>query len=540
MTEPTGPPVPPGPTEPPVPTVPSMPTEPTVPSAPPQHPIDPTGEVFVQPDDEDLAPEEVPTGNALRSAGVIGVRAVLGIVCLAIIGGTIAAASLLPLPSVDSSAASKTIDPVPTSQELVCPGGLVRVATASGKAANTSSSLGDPAVVAGADPGSVTPSSFATSDAGTGKSFAAPRRLTANGSAGTTLESGAQSQSIATSEFTGLTSAACASASGDVWLAGGATSVGRTTLLLLANPTNVAATVSLQIFGENGAVTAPGMTGIPVPAGGQRVLSLAGFAPGLVSPVVHVTSSGGQVVANLEQSITRGLVPGGMDFVGTEENAGTTTVIPGVVLAGTAAVQAQLGQNGFDDLQTTVRIYLAGTRSTTASVSIVSETGAATGKAIRATLQPGIVTDLPLDQLSDGSYTIIVTTKRPIIASVRVSTAGSATLSSSTDFAWMVAAPLLTSPALVSIAPNMTSAIHLDNPTSKEEDVVLAGTDGTSITAKVPADGAATALVAAGQTYRLSGYTRLYASVSGLTDGGVTGYVVSPSASGQTPIKIYG
>jgi len=531
MSDPTEPEVP-GPTGPPVSGLPDPVTPPP--------PIDPTGEVFVEPDDEDLAPEEAAKGNALRTAGVVSARAVLGIVCIAIIGATIGAASLLPLPSVRASAASKTIDPIPTSQELVCPGGLVRVATATGKAANTSSSLGDPSVVGGANPGTVDPSSFASSDAGTGKTLAAPRRLTTSGSAGTALESGAQSQSISTSEFTGLTSAACASASGDVWLAGGATSVGRTTLLLMANPTDVAATVSLQIFGENGSVTAPGMTGIPVPAGGQRVLSLAGFAPGLVSPVVHVTSSGGQVVANLEQSITRGLVPGGMDFVGTEQNATTTTVIPGVVLAGTAAVQAQLGQNGFDDLATTLRVYLAGTKSSPASVSVVSETGAATGKAITATLQPGIVTDLPLDQLSDGSYTIIVRTKLPIIASVRASTAGSATVSSSTDFAWMVAAPLLTRPALVSIAPNMTSAIHLDNPTSKEEDVVLAGSDGTSITAKVPADGAATALVTAGLTYKLSGYTQLYASVSGLTDGGLTGYVVSPSASGQAPIKIYG
>jgi hypothetical protein len=28
--------------------------------------------------------------------------------------------------------------------------------------------------------------------------------------------------------------------------------------------------------------------------------------------------------------------------------------------------------------------------------------------------------------------------------------------------------------------------------------------------------------------------------VSGATDGGVTGYVVSPSEQGSTPIKIYG
>ena len=498
------------------------------------------GEVFVQPDDDDFTPETEAPRNTLRTAGVVGARAVLGIVCIAVVGATIGAASLLPLPRVEGRAPRTVINPVPTSQEIVCPGGLVRLASASGKGAATASSLGAPAVVGGANPGTVNPSSFELSDAGTGKTLAAPRVLTTAGSAGTALESGAQSQSIATSEFVGLTSATCAAASGDAWLAGGATSVGRTTLLLLANPTDVAATVTLQIFGENGAVSAPGMSGIPVPAGGQRVLSLAGFAPDLVSPVVHVESTGGQVVANLEQSTTRGLVAGGIDFVGTEENPVTTTVIPGVVLTGTDAVQSQLGQDGFDDLATTLRVYLPSTKAATASISVIAEAGSATGKAIKTKLQPGVVADLPLDGLSDGSYTIIIKSKSPLIASVRVSTAGTAKDASATDFAWLAAAPLLTRPALVSIAPNMTTALHLENPTSKEEDVVLDSGDGTTTTVKVPADSAATALVTAGQTYKLSGYARLYASVSGTTDGGVTGYVVTPSASGQTPITIYG
>ncbi len=521
--------------------------KPTVPEpiAPPpttsfQRPIDPTGEVFVQPDDEDLAPEEAAPRNGLRTAGVVGARAVLGIVCLAVVAATIGAATLLPLPHVGAKAASTTVDPIPTSQELVCPGGLVRIASASGKGAATASSLGEPAIVGGANPGTVNPSSFAASDAGTGKSLAAPRLLTTPGASGTALESGAQSESISTAEFNGLASATCAAATGDTWLAGGATSVGRTTLLLLANPTDVDATVALQIFGESGAVSAPGMPGITVPAGGQRVLSLAGFAPDLVSPVVHVTSTGGQVVANLEQSTVRGLVPGGIDFVGTEQGPATKTVIPGIVLAGTDAVQAQLGQDGFDDLQTTLRVYLPGTKGTTASISIVSESGAATGQAIKKKLDPGVVIDLPLDGLTDGSYTISITSKLPLIASVRSSTAGSTTVGSATDFAWLAAAPLLTRPALVSIAPNMTSELHLSNPTSKEEDVVLASGDGTTVTAKVPANSSATATVTAGQTYKLSGYTRLYASVSGVTDGGITGYVVLPSASGQTPIRIYG
>ena len=41
------------------------------------------------------------------------------------------------------------------------------------------------------------------------------------------------------------------------------------------------------------------MSGIVVKAGAQRVIPLAGFAPDVAAPVVHVTASGGQVVAFL-------------------------------------------------------------------------------------------------------------------------------------------------------------------------------------------------------------------------------------------------
>ncbi len=518
-------------------------------------PIDPTGEVFVEADD---APPEAlePTGDeperrgALRTAGVISGRVVLGLVTVAALAVLVAAAILLPLPGLRSTPTSTVVTPVPSAAQLVCPGALLRLASSSGASATSVSTIGAARVTAAADPGSLLSSPFAVTDAGSAGGSAAPQLLTTPPvEAGTTapLVGGAQSETVSNSEYSGLAAAGCTEPSADVWLAGGATSVGRTTLLLLSNPTQVASVVSIQLFGETGRITAPGMDGIAVPAGAQRVLSIAGFAPNVVSPVVHVQSTGGQVSATLEQTTVRGLAPGGADFVGGTPAPALTTVLPGIVVTGTASMQALQGKAGFEDLETTLRIYLPSSSATTASVSILAENGGLLGKPIQADLQPGTVTDFPLDQFSDGDYTAVVTSAVPVIASVRVSTADAAAATASgsttaggTDFAWVTAAPLLTSSVLVPIASGMTPALHLENPSGTSETVLLHALSGPDVTAVVPAHKAVTVSVVAGNTYRMSGFTRLYASVSGTGDGKVTSYAISPRQHGEGPLRVYG
>ncbi|RII97134.1 hypothetical protein DZF97_17335, partial [Clavibacter nebraskensis] len=127
---------------------------------------------------------------------------------------------------------------------------------------------------------------------------------------------GAASEIVTEADLAGLAATSCSEATADAWLVGGATTTGRTTFVVLDNPSGVSSTVDLAITGEDGAVSAPGASGISVPAGGRRVLSLAGLAPDLSSPAVHVQSRGGQVVARLEQSTVRGLLAGGVDWIG--------------------------------------------------------------------------------------------------------------------------------------------------------------------------------------------------------------------------------
>ncbi len=223
------------------------------------------------------------------------------------------------------------------------------------------------------------------------------------------LFAASQSQVAAAGDAVGLAASECGAGSGDSWLVGGATATGRTTLVTLSNPTEVSSTVSLVVYDENGTVNTAGTDGIVVPAGAQRVISLAAFAPGVASPVVRVQSRGGSIVANLQQTTVRTLVPGGVDIVDPGTEPGLTTVIPGVIISRSDAVFAQQGAAGFSDLGSVIRLLAPGDAVTHAEISVVPENS--TSKAqppALVTLKPGVVTDVPLGSFADCSYTVTV------------------------------------------------------------------------------------------------------------------------------------
>lgn len=474
-----------------------------------------------------------------RGAALVGVRVVTGLIGTGVAAATIVAATLIPLPTLGTEAPSELVTPVATGQRLLCPGPVLRLADETGQGATTSSPIGRADVTYGASAGAMDSTPLSLSDAQNGGTQSAPALLQTPPSSEADSEpiivSGAQAQRVGANEFVGLAAAACAIAAGDAWLAGGATTVGRTTLLTLSNPTEVPATVDLELFGENGPIAAPGTTGIVVPPDGQRVLSIAGFAPGLESPVVHVMSRGGQVVANLQQAIVRGLDPGGVDVIGVTAAPSTSLVIPGLVMTDSTAVEQLLAGEGTNDLLTTVRVLVPGEEDATVNVSLVPEDGADTGISFSIDATAGQVTDLPLAEIENGSYTVTIRSSVPVVGAARVSSAGSA----GTDFAWLGAATELTSESLLSIATEGSSRVHLANPADAEQTIVLRGSDTEDVTVVVPAGGSAVAKVESGATYRLTGFTQLFAAVSVTQDGFIAGYSAQPAGLASSPIRVF-
>jgi hypothetical protein len=508
--------------------------------------------------------------RTVRGTIIIGARLLTGTIGLGVAVAVIAAAALLPLPIIGNEAAGALVTPIPAAQELVCPGAVLRLGDERGQNATTATAIGAPAVVAastdaGQTAGTVESAPLEVSDASTGGTASAPLSLRTPAGSATTddaapqtaaLLAGVQSQSLAGGDYTGLAATSCVGATTESWLVGGSTAVGRTTLITLANPSDVASTVALTIYGERGTVTAAGATGIIVQPHGQRVLSLSGFAPAMQSPVVRVVSRGGQIVANLQQSAVRGLDAGGVDVVSSNALPAPTQVIPGVVISGGLAVAQSMGAEGFEDLATAIRVLAPGAQDASATVTLAPDAAVlvdgapASGASFVVELVAGRVMDIPLEAIADGTYTVTVYAEVPIVAGARISTVsavanagatgeGASMRPQSSDFAWFAAAPLLTARTIVAIADGPRPLVHFRNEGDTDATVTLTAMDGSELSVVVPVEGAASIDVRAGETYVLDGFEVLYGAVSFLGDAQIAGYSIRPPAAESTPLTVY-
>jgi Family of unknown function (DUF5719) len=350
------------------------------------------------------------------------------------------------------------------------------------------------------------------------------------------LLAGSQVQQVDGGGLAGLTASECVEGRTDTWLVGGSTDTGRTTLLTLANPGEVAATVSIAVYSPDGAVEAPGTDGIVVQPNSETSFSLAGFAPGLVSPVVHVTSTGGTVVANLQQSTVRILEAGGVDVVGPAAAPSTDVVIPGLVIAGHELVEELVGAPGFQDVTPVLRMFVPGTQPASASITVTPDDGGQP-VGVEFDLQPGKVSEFPFEHFEDGSYTVKISSDVPLVAGARTSTVGT---TGASDFAWLESADVMRGQAMVAPGSAAAATLHLVNPTATAARVTVAdlGSAAAATTVTVPAGGSATVPLE-DTTYRLGGFDALHIAVSYSGDGVSSGFTLSPASPAAEPIVVY-
>lgn len=501
-----------------------------------------------------------PTGRARRAA-LVGLRVVAGTVGIVASVAVIGAVGLLPLPSHRIAVPTVTVTPDPTDQVRVCPGALLRLGDESGQNANSASSLGSPAVTAGGIGADLVRRPISVSDAGTGGGSSAPDELTIPPAVGSTL-AGAQSQVVGASDYTGFAAASCTEPSGSIWLVGGSTAVGRSTLLLLANPSPVDATVALTILSSSGPVSAPGMSGIVVKADSQRVIPLAGFAPDVATPVVHVMSRGGQVVAALQQSIVRGLDAGGVDLVGAGVDPATHLVIPGVRVLDAIGVNKTRALSDWDDVVSAVRVAVPGSRAAKVRVSLVPEDAKLDGLSFQMDVGSGLVSEVGLDSaagtdsgavaIPDGMYSVVIDADQPVVAGVRVSTAvdpapGAAgtgaivsdTVAPPSDFAWFGPSSVLSGDTAVAVASGPAPMLSAMNPTAASVTLTLeAQAGGATLSLVVPAGGSASIAVDPDTVYLLKNAKGLLAAVSYAGAAQLAHYAVSSAGPVSGPIVI--
>ncbi len=469
---------------------------------------------------------------AKRTVAATSGRLIAGVLGVAIAGASIFAVGTLELPRVSAAVPSAVITPTAANQARVCAGPLLQLA---GDGTSSGSSFGVPELTIGAESGSeptVTPVAAPNNVAG--DAFGAPSIIsvpTAADAETAPLLAASQSQSAALDDLSGFAAGTCSEASAESWLVGGSTDVGRTSVLALTNPTRADAIVDLTIYGENGVLDAPGSKGVIVKGGEQKLLSLAAFAPNLITPIVHVASRGGQVAAVIQHSVIRGLTPSGVEYVAPTSPAANTQMIAGVTISATPPT---VSDEDYDDNSPALRMIAPGTETAGVTVTFTSEQDGSSPEPLQYDLEPGIATEISLGGLAAGSYSVEIVSDQPVVAGARTS----ANVGEATDFAWFQASTALPDTAMIAVPAGDRPVLHVANPGRTDLELDLASTSG-NLSAAVPAGTSVAIPVSSGASYEVTGVKGAFAQLSVETSTGFSAFAVQPAIPSATPVTVY-
>lgn len=222
-------------------------------------------------------------------------------------------------------------------------------------------------------------------------------------------------------DLQGTATSNCQQPSNDQWLAGASTTVGRASVLVLTNASTTPATVSLELFGAQGQIQAPGSRGLLVAPGTSRSVVLAGLAPGEPQLSVHVRSAGGPVAAVIQQGVLRGLTPGGVDFIGPGAAPAARQVMTGVDIQDPAGLAQLTGKPGYEDAGPALQLTVPGPSDAVVEVKLYGRDGQ---KALPSggviTAKAGAVTEVSLAGVPAGQYTVAASSDVSFVAATRV------------------------------------------------------------------------------------------------------------------------
>jgi len=316
-------------------------------------------------------------------------------------------------------------------------------------------------------------------------------------------------------DLQGWAAAACQQPSNDLWLVGANTSLGRTAVLNLSNASSTPATVSLDLYGAKGQIQAPGSRGLLVAPGTTRSIVLAGLAPDQEQLSVHARSAGGPVTAVIQQSVLRGLTPGGVDFIVPGAAPATRQVMAGLDIQDPASAKALTAKQGFADAAAALQIAVPGPADAVVEIKLYGRDGqkALPGGGV-VTAKGGAVTEVSLAGVPAGHYTLAARSDVSFAAAARVTRGLRA--DSATDFTWSASSARLGSQHVVTVPRGGERYLVFGAPDDRAKITY------TPITADGKVRTAAAADIAGGTTAVI----KVPEEVSGAP---VLGYVVSAS-----------
>lgn len=350
-------------------------------------------------------------------------------------------------------------------------------------------------------------------------------------------------------DLRGAAAATCQRPANDLWLVGANTALGRTAVLKVSNASGTPATVSLDLFGAKGAIQAPGSRGLLVAPGSTRSIILAGLAPGQERLSVRVRSTGGPVSAVIQQSVLRGLTPGGVDFISPGTVPATGQVISGIDLQGPAALASLGAKPGFADAKPALQIAVPGAADAVVEVKLFGRDGQKPLPGGVVTAKAGAVTEVSLAGVPAGHYTLAASSDVSFVAAARVTRGLKA--EDAVDFAWAPASTRLGSQHVVPVprtgerflmfgAPEGRAKISYTPITADGKIRAAATADiagGTTASIKIPGDVGGSPLV--GYLVSTSGdaaYGAVLLEQDGRAD--IASIPVTPGAAGQEQVPV--
>ncbi|MFG6402022.1 DUF5719 family protein [Microbacterium sp. P04] len=459
------------------------------------------------------------TDSRARRWAATSARVVIGTVLAvaAVIAVTLGIAA--PWPTVSMQPAAVQATPAPSDSVAVCTGPLLALGRTVEDAGALSIAAPQDVVSGPALSGAATDTLSAPADAQPVVVSAPPRnRMRADLAA-------SGSSSLADPDLRGFAASACTPPLLESWLVGGSSTTGANDLVVLSNPSDVAATVELTVFGVTGPVVPPGGRDRVVPPRTQVVVALSGLAPDEAAPVIRVTASGAPVRASLQSSLIRVLVPGGVDQVGVVATPTSRQVIPGI-----SVVTESDGSNP----ATVVRL-LSPTADTEATVSVsrVDDTAAATSSTVPLTAGVPSVLDLP--GLAPGEYTVTVESPVPTVAAAWEATG----FGEASDFAWYAAAPEIAAPSLFAVPTGPSPSLTIANAGSDATSVDVEDASGAAQTVDVPGGASVSVPVEAGGIYRLVPAAPVHAAVGFSAADALASFPVWSADAAAPSLTIY-
>lgn len=457
-----------------------------------------------------------------RARMIVG-AAVAAVVAVAGVGIVLA-----PWPGLTRDPVAITATPPAGASVATCSGPLL----AAGRDSASASTVTDAAterVITGTSDGS-TPTTAALSPADVSGGVG-PTVVTAEPASGVPTDlAAAGSAQIDDPDLRGFAASACTRAAMESWLVGGSGATGTADLVVISNPGDVAARVTLTVYGAEGAAAPAAGADLRIAPGAQRIVPVAALALGEESPVIQVTAAEAPVRASLQASITRVLVPGGVDQAPASVAPTADIVIPGWQVAEAP------GAADASEVPAFLRL-LSPTAAASATVAVWGP-GGQVGDAQTVDLAAGVPLELDLTGLPVGTYTARISSTAPTTGAIW-STTG---FGEGSDFAWFVAAEELTAPALVAVAAGPSPVLTLAASGDADQQVQLVADAGAGATQEiaVPAGRPVTVPVEPGQVYRIvpgAGGVRAAIVYSG--GGQLAGYPVPAGDVAAASIEVF-